>query len=95
MRFAQCFPERSGVAEISGRENDPVRRFPCQLLEQLEDDGFLTLDTKWVDGVQEIHAQLLARLLDQAKTIIEVASHQQCFGAIGERLRQLSCAHAL
>ena len=62
LRLAQRFPERGGVAEVARGQHDPVRRVPAELLQHLEDDRLLPLEAERVDRVEQVDAELRARL---------------------------------
>src|SRR5689334_3246613 len=76
-RLSNGLPERRSVAKVSGREHDPVWRGPVQLLENLEDDRLLSLETEWVDRVEELDPKTRARLSRKRKTIVEVAADEK------------------
>ena len=61
VRLAQRLPERGGVAEVAGRQHDPVGRLPAELLQQLEHDRLLPLEPERVDRVEQVDAELRAR----------------------------------
>ena len=72
-RLPQRLSEGGGVPQVARREHDPVRRTPGELLEQLEHDRLLALEPERVDGVEQVDAQPLARLLHQPETVVEAA----------------------
>ena len=58
LRLAQRLPERGGVAQVAGRQHDPVRRIPAELLQHLEHDRLLPLEAERVDRVEQVDAEL-------------------------------------
>ena len=61
-----------------------------EILEQLEADGLLALDSEGVDAVDQVQAALLADLLDQTHGVVKVPCDLQGAAAVGHRLGQLS-----
>src|SRR5262245_61936428 len=89
-RLDQSFPERRRVAEVAGRYDDPIGWFPAELLHGLQDDRFLTFQSKWIDRVEQVDAQLATGLVHQLEAAVEVASHDQHARSIRDRLRHLA-----
>src|SRR6266550_28582 len=89
-RLDERLAERARVAEVAGGDDDPVGRVPLEVLEQLPDDRLLALESKRINGVDEVDAELLRRLEDQAHRRVEVAADLQAECAVRERLREFS-----
>src|SRR5439155_881012 len=88
--LTQRLAEGGRVAEVAGRQHDPLRRAPVELLQQLEHDRLLSLDPEGIDGVDQVETKLRAGLLGELETVIEVAAHEQGPCTVGERLGQLA-----
>src|SRR4051812_43360291 len=71
-RLDERLAERARVAEVAGRDDDPVGGVPLEVLQQLPDDRLLALEPERIDGVDEVNAELLRRLEDQAHRYVEV-----------------------
>src|SRR6185369_7800933 len=48
--------ERRHVAEISARDDDSVRDFPRELLEELDHRRLLALEPEWIQRIEEVFA---------------------------------------
>ena len=91
VRFAKAFAQRAGVAEISARQDDPIRHAPAALFEQHEGRRLLAFDPVRVDRVDDRDALRIERAhRDQRR--VEIAVDREDRGAVIERLRDLRCA---
>src|SRR5579883_395241 len=88
--FAQCFAESGRVAEIAAGQDDPVRRIPVALVQHFEDDRFLALDAKRVDGVEQVDAEAIGQGPHERENLVEVGFHLKRAGAVFERLREFA-----
>ena len=63
--LAQSLPERGAVPQVAGREHEPVRRIPGQVLEDLVDDRLLALEAERIQRVEQRHAAIARRSLGE------------------------------
>src|SRR5579863_9104266 len=63
-----------------------VWRLPIELLEQFECESFLSLEAKWIDGIQLIDGSAFYQLLQELETTIEVGAELAGERAIVEGL---------
>src|SRR5947207_2114610 len=88
-RLRQRLAEGGRVSEVAGGHHDPLGRLPGELLQQLEHDRLLALETERAHRIEKVHAQPLARLVGQLEALVDAAAYQQRARPVGERLRQL------
>src|SRR3989442_1215034 len=87
--LAQRLPESRRVPEVARGNDDPIRRLPAELLQQLEHDRLLALQPERGDRVEEVDTQALARRQRERQTSVEVAAYQNRARPVGEHLREL------
>ena len=58
MQLAQSLAECGNITEIAARQHDPIGRYPVSLIHQLDDDRLLTFNSKWVNRIQQINAEV-------------------------------------
>ena len=59
-------------------------------MEDFKANGFLALNAKWVEGVEQIDAKFVTDLLNEAHSIIEIPGDLNGGSTIGQRLRQFA-----
>ena len=72
LKFHESLIDGRNVAGIPHREHEPVRDIP-QLVKRLKPDGFLSLETVRVDGVEEVEAVGETEIVDHLEGTVEVA----------------------
>ena len=83
LELAEGLAEGAGVAQVARWQDDPVGRFPAQLLHRLEDDALLPLQAEGVERIQQVDAQLVADPAHQLHGSVEIALHLQGLSAVG------------
>src|SRR5687768_3859380 len=96
--FAESFAEGAGVTEVAGRDDDPVRWLPAQILQELPDDRLLTFDAPRIDRVDEVDAEAVGGVADEAHGRVEVTADRECGRAVRQSLgelatRDFACGH--
>ena len=90
VEFAEGLAEGGDVAEVSAGEDDPVGDLPVELIEHLDDDGFLAFDAEGVDGVEEVDAEAIGEGADEGEDLIEVGFDLEGAGAVFEGLGEFA-----
>ena len=85
----QAFAERGDVAEIAARDDDHVRRFPVELLDDFDAHGLLALDPQRVHRVGQINRFVLGDFLHQLHAAVEIGVQRKHQRAVGDRLDEL------
>src|SRR6266568_4743707 len=81
--LTEGFADGRGVAQIACRKNQPIGSLPTKLLQDFKANGFLTLDTKWVQRVEQVDTKFITDLLNETHGIIEIASYLNGGRSIG------------
>ena len=89
MHHQKALADGADVAEISARQDHPVRHFPVELLDDLDGNGFLPFDAQTVHRVGQINMLVLGHFLHRRHAAVEIGIQGQHQRAVGERLHQL------
>ena len=89
LHHPQPFAERGDVAEVAAGNDDDIRHFPVELLDDFDADGLLAFDPEGVHRIGQVKGFVLGDFLDEFHAAVEVGVEIEHERAVGDRLDKL------
>jgi len=89
-QFVKSFAESRTITQVAAGQYDPIWRVPVQLLEHLDDYGFLAFEPERVDRVQKVESGLDREFANDSHCIVKAPLELDDPGAVFKRLSQLA-----